>query len=128
LYYLFSLVYVVFLVNMSTEAEVEQFLKDFKFKLSFYGVIFMQRDKNLKTLIALELTTASRSTMLNELKVQDYYKGPSLDYDNGPELWEFGINIKQNDVYIKITMGQIDRPVICISFHLAERNIKYPFK
>jgi hypothetical protein len=113
---------------MSTEAEVEQFLKDFKFKYSFYGVIYLQRDKNLKALIALEITAASRAAVLNDLKVQDFYKGPSLDYYNGPELWEFGKKIKQNDVYIKITMGQLNLPVICISFHLAERDIKYPFK
>ena len=113
---------------MSDQAQVEQFLKDFKFKLSFYGVIFLQRDKNLKTLIALELNTVNRTSLLNQLKVEDYYKGPTLDFDKGPELWEFGMKIKQNDVYIKITIGQVNLSVICISFHLAERNIKYPFK
>lgn len=113
---------------MSNEAEVGRFLKNFKFKLSFYGVVFMQRDKNLKTLIALELTTINRTSVLHQLKVEDYFKGPTLDYDNGPELWEFGIKIKHSNVYIKITMGRVNLPVICISFHLAERNIKYPFK
>lgn len=113
---------------MSTKAEVEQFLKYFKAKLSVFGVVFTNRDKNLETLVTLELTTANRSQLLEELKVDDYYKGPTQDYNNGPELWEFGKKIKQKEVYIKITIGQSNRPVICISFHIAERTIKYPFK
>lgn len=113
---------------MSTQTEVEQFLKDFKVKLEVYDVIFLQREKNFETLVKLELTTVNRTTMLKGLRVQDYYKGPTPDHDNGPALWEFGIKIKEKDVYIKVTMGQINLPVICISFHIAERHIKYPFK
>ncbi|MEJ6982439.1 hypothetical protein WG906_18380 [Pedobacter sp. P351] len=113
---------------MSAKAEVEQFLNDFKAKLSVFGVIFTNREKNFNTLVVLELTTANRAQLLEELKVDDYYKGPTQDYNNGPELWEFGKKIKQKEVYIKITIGQSNRPVICISFHIAERTIKYPFK
>ena len=41
---------------MATKDEIEHFLKDFKYKLSFWG-LFMRsdRDKNFKTLTELEL-------------------------------------------------------------------------
>jgi hypothetical protein len=113
---------------MSTKTEVEQFLIGFKTKLQFFGVIYTNRDKNLNTLIELELTAAYRREVLEHLNVEDYYKGPTKDYDNGPSLWEFGKTIKQRDVYIKITLGADSKPVICISFHIAERPIKYPLK
>lgn len=113
---------------MTTRSEIEQFLNDFKIKLNVFDVVFINREKNFKTLIELEITTVNRAEILKELKVEDYYKGPTVDYDNGPPLWEFGKKLKQKDVYIKITMGQPNRPVICISFHIAERSIKHPFK
>lgn len=113
---------------MSSRIQIEDFLSNFKLKLKIYGVVFLQRDKNLDTLIKLELTTVNRTSILQALTYQDYYKGPTPDYDKGAELWEFGVEVKHRDVYIKITMGHTDRPVICISFHIAERRIKYPFK
>src|SRR5690606_251145 len=113
---------------MSTQEEVDQFLKDFKVKLSVFGVVFTQRGKNFETLVVLELTTVNRTELLKKLTVQDYYKGPTQDSDKGADLWEFGIKVKQKDIYIKITMGRINSSVICISFHIAERSINHPFK
>lgn len=113
---------------MATESEVELFLRMFIEKMDIFDVVFLNRDKNLEALVALEITRVSRKEWLKELKVSDYFKGPTKDVDDGPEMWEFGKNIKGKVVYIKITMGQPSRPVICISFHLAERAIKYPFK
>ena len=40
----------------------------------------------------------------------------------------FGKDIKGRDVYIKITMGMANCQTICISFHLAEHPLTYPFK
>jgi hypothetical protein len=65
---------------------------------------------------------------LKELKVEDYYRGPIKDADCGPDLWEFGRGLNRKEIYIKITIGMNSKPVICISFHFAERAIIYPFK
>lgn len=113
---------------MATEAEVEFFLNTFKAKLDVFDVIFMERDKNLRALIDLEITRVSRKEILKDLKVEDYFRGPTRDVDKGPDLWEFGRLLRKKEVYIKITIGMMDKPVICISFHLAERAIEYPFK
>jgi hypothetical protein len=113
---------------MATRSEVEAFLNMFKAKMEVFDVIFLNRDKNLQALIDLEITRVSRKEFLKELKVEDYFRGPTRDADNGPDLWEFGRLLKQKEVYIKITIGMMNKPVICISFHLAERAIEYPYK
>ena len=113
---------------MATRSEVEAFLSTFKAKMEFFDVVFLDRDKNLQTLIDLEIARVSRKELLRELRVEDYFRGPTKDANNGPDLWEFGRLVKQKEVYIKITIGVMNRPVICISFHLAERAISYPYK
>lgn len=100
----------------------------FKTKMEVFDVVFRNRDKNLQALLDLEITTVRRKEILRELSAEDYFRGPTKDVDNGPDLWEFGRLLKGKQVYIKITIGMMNRPVICISFHLAERAIKYPFK
>lgn len=113
---------------MANKTDVETFLSTFKAKLEIFDVVFLNRDKNLRTLIDLEITNVQRRLLLKDLKVEDYYRGPTKDVDSGPDLWEFGRILKHKEVYIKITIGLMNRPVICISFHLAERAIVYPFK
>ncbi len=112
----------------TVKEEVEQFLIDFKQKMDVFDVVFLNREKNLQALLDLEIVRASRQDKLKELEVSDYFNGPSKDEFGGEDLWEFGKIIKGREVYIKITMGSLNKPVICISFHLAERKIKYPFK
>jgi hypothetical protein len=113
---------------MATKNEIEGFLSLFKNKLDIFDVIFLNRDKNLQALIDLEITRVSRTEILKSLGIDNYFRGPTKDFNNGPDLWEFGTICKQKEVYIKITMGIMSKPVICISFHLAERVIDYPFK
>lgn len=113
---------------MATKSEVEAFLSTFKAKMEVFDVAFLERDKNLQTLIDLEITPVNRKQLLKELAVEDYFRGPRKDSDNGPDLWEFGRLLRQKEVYIKFTIGMMNKLVICISFHLAERAIEYPYK
>ena len=43
-------------------------------------------------------------------------------------MWVFGKEIKDEKVYIKISVGRPGLSVICISFHIAEFEMDYPFK
>jgi len=113
---------------MATELEIEAFLNTFKAKMEVFEVVFLDRGKNLQALIDLEITRVSRKEILKQLRIEDYYRGPTKDADSGPDLWEFGRILNKKEVYIKITIGISRRPVICISFHLAERAIIYPYK
>lgn len=110
--------------------EVESFLEEFKQKFRIYGVFFKNRDKNEQALLDLEITPKQREEFLLSLKPDDYSSGPFSDaYDpQSPDNYEFGIIIKKKEVYIKINMGKPSKRVMCISFHIAEREMNYPFK
>jgi len=45
-----------------------------------------------------------------------------------PNYYEFGIMIKGHEVYIKMSIGLPDKPIDCMSFHIAEYSINYPIK
>jgi hypothetical protein len=115
---------------MITEQEIQLFLKDLKEKIRFFQVAFRPRDKNLETLVELDITPAKRIEYLLNIKTEDYYSGPHNDtYDaNKPDYYEFGIQIKGKEVYIKISPGLSNKPVDCMSFHLAEFRMIYPLK
>ena len=40
----------------------------------------------------------------------------------------FGKDVKEREVYIKIMLGCAGSQTICISFHIAEYPLSYPFK
>jgi hypothetical protein len=50
------------------------------------------------------------------------------DFHGSKQMWVFGKEVKQREVYIKITMGFPGTSTICISFHISEHPMKYPFK
>ena len=113
---------------MKKEHEVEQFLNDLKQKIKTFGMIIIEREKNRKTLTELEIYQSNIKTNLSNLKAENYCKGPTKDSEHGGEFWEFGIEIKNREIYIKINYGNFNKPVICISFHFAEHKLKYRFK
>ncbi|QSE96502.1 hypothetical protein [Fulvivirga lutea] len=115
---------------MATKSEVEQFLKEFKEKLKLTKVYFRDdRGKNAQTLADLEIRPIDREKTLLELEFEDYAEGPLEDtLYNKSDMWVFGKEIKDKEIYIKISIGFGEGGVICISFHIAERPMNYPFK
>ncbi|HAT61618.1 MAG TPA: toxin [Prevotella sp.] len=115
---------------MIEKCEVENFLKQFHQKLKIFNIIFRDdRGKNIKTLAELEITPIYRETVIKELKVKDYSQGPIVDALNKlGDMWVFGKDIKGHEVYIKISLGLENSQTICISFHIAEHKMTYPFK
>jgi hypothetical protein len=114
---------------MTSMEDVEQFLKEFKVKMGIWDVLFLSREKNIQTLADLEIPPIYRKQILTELEDVDYCQGPIPDdMMNGADMWIFGKTIKSREVYIKITMGNPNLSVMCISFHLAEHPMNYPLK
>ncbi|MFZ4526618.1 MAG: toxin [Chlorobium sp.] len=114
----------------ATNAEIAAFLRDFKGKLKIWDILFRDdRGKNSQTLLALELRPDERKKIIAGLKADNYSEGPLKDILNkGPDMWIFGRQVKQQEIFIKITMGAPGTSVICISFHIAEHTMRYPFK
>ena len=115
---------------MVTIEEVNAFLIQFNVKAQIFGIRFRDdRGKNRETLLQLEITPVQRELIVKNLLVQDYVEGPVVDELNkNGEMWVFGKDVKGREVYIKITLGYENGQTICISFHIAEHPLEYPFK
>jgi len=115
---------------MASKQEVETFLKELKVKMDIFGILFLDdRGKNQQTLHDLEISPARRKEILSSLKDEDYSQGPLEEKMHGIlPMWIFGKQVKGKEVYIKVSMGNENNRAICISFHIAQHPIKYPFK
>ena len=115
---------------MAEREDVQSFLEQFHAKMKIFGIIYRDdRGKNIKTLEELEIVPSYRKIVIESLSVDDYVEGPVIDTLNKlGELWVFGKDVKNREVYIKIMISAIGGQTICISFHLAEKPLKYSFK
>lgn len=112
-----------------SEADVRQFLARFLPKLKTWGIIYLNRDKNIEALTQLAITASQRDSIIQSLRVEDYVETlESLMMGRSNYLWVFGKEIDCKEVYIKVAIGEPSSKTICISFHLAEYPLKYAFK
>ena len=120
----------IFVLIMSAPNEIQKFLNDFHAKMSVWNVVYRDdRGKNTQALFDLEITKAERNKTLATLKPADYSQGPlAEELHKGADMWVFGKLVKGKEVYIKITIGVYGAQVICISFHIAEHPMNYPYK
>ncbi|MBP1675866.1 MAG: hypothetical protein H6Q20_425 [Bacteroidetes bacterium] len=116
--------------NVANIEDVQRFLDDFHLKTKIFDIVFIDsRHKNLKSLLALEISASRRKEIIAGLRAGDYSEGPLPDtLHHISEMWVFGKKIKKQEIYIKISMGRPGSNTICISFHIAEKSMKFPFK
>lgn len=111
---------------IKTKQEVEQFLRQFGIKFNIWGIFYLDRDKNSEALKVLGITPKARDEIVRQLKSDDYVETLTADFFN--EMWVFGKDMDNTELYIKIALGQPDKQTVCISFHLAEHPIQYAYK
>lgn len=117
-------------MRMTSRGDVELFLDSFHAKMKIFGILYRDdRGKNQRTLEELEIVPAYRKVIIENLNAEDYIEGPVIDTLNRlGELWVFGKDVRGREIYIKIALGMQGGQTICISFHIAEHPLKYPFK
>lgn len=117
-------------MDLLTKEDVQRFLEQFHSNMKVFGIIYRDdRGKNKKALEELEIVPSYRKVVIENLTVDDYVDGPVVDTLNKlGEMWVFGTDVKGREVYIKIMISEFNGQTICISFHLAEKPLKYPFK
>lgn len=115
---------------MATKEEVKRFLDDFFQKMKIWEVRFRdERRKNTQALLDLEIMPLQRVKLIEAITLSEYSEGPNTDnLHAGAPLWVFGKWYHGKMIYIKISLGTVNKPVICISFHEAEHGMKFPFK
>ena len=113
-----------------TKDQVQSFLEKFHSKLKIFDILYLDnREKNKKTLEVLEIVPSYRKVVIESLSHEDYVEGPLIDTLNKRgEMWVFGKDVKGREIYIKIMLGIANSQTICISFHISEHPLKYPFK
>lgn len=116
--------------NKAKKDEVEGFLKEFKERARFFGIVYVDgKPENVSTLAELEISGKQRDEFVLALEAEDYYQGPDKnDYPGQNDVWMFGKEIKGKEVYIKIYIGKTNLSNVCISFHIAKSKITYPLK
>ena len=117
-------------MGIPTKEEVQAFLEQFHANMNVFGIIYRDdRGKNRKTLEELEIVPSYRRVVIESLTVEDYVEGPVVDTLNKlGEMWVFGKDVKDREVYIKMMISSFAGQTICISFHLAEKPLKYLYK
>lgn len=110
---------------------IGNFLKKFK-KIASEGrgIDLVSRRKNLDSLVSLGLTKRNCKDEILRLSVSDYCDGPKPDRDKPGEVWEFGKTIGSRAVYIKLKIAQAgtERIAKCLSFHVADYPLRFPFR
>lgn len=77
----------------------------------------------------LELSLQSIKEELRKITALDYSQGPLDDTIYGESsLWVFGRMIRGHEIYIKITLGKFNGDPLCISFHIAEHPMHFPYQ
>jgi hypothetical protein len=100
---------------MASKQEVQQYLKELKVKMEIFGILFLDdRGKNQQTLHDLEISPAKRKEIISSLKAEDYSQGPLDEKMHGIlPMWVFGKQVKQKEVYIKVSMGIVNHGAVC---------------
>ncbi len=115
---------------IATLAEIQKFLNDFHQKVEVFDIMFLdEREKNMHAISDLSLTRGERKQIIKSLTIDNYSEGPIKNILNQwGDLWVFGKDVQNQEVYIKICYGQPNRSTICVSFHVAEFPMQYPYK
>jgi len=91
--------------NVKTKEEVELFLKQFFPKLDVWGIIFIGREKNDLALKAMGISPSARETIIKSIETIDYVETITDLYSWG-DMWVFGKDAFEKEIYIKIALGQ----------------------
>lgn len=115
---------------VATPEQVEEFLKLVREKIKVFGTVYRPRGVNLEALAELDIIPSLRDDFIKKLTFENYYSGPKNDTldPNKPDYYEFGVDIKGVEVYVKLSLNLPGKPVDCMSFHKAVRMITYPLK
>lgn len=113
--------------EVKTKADVEKFLVQFFPKMDVWGIIFLDREKNIDALAALGITPRERERHIRAITGEDYVETVISALAFG-EMWVFGKDMNGRELYIKLSLGAPGSQTVCISFHEAEKKIDYAFK
>jgi len=99
-----------------------------------YYIFLGNRKKNFITLLDLGYKPEHIKEDILSLTLKEYSEGPLLDKDQtnykDEYFWIFGKNIQNKLIYIKLKIRKTNdrEEAVCMSFHIAEYQMKFPLK
>ena len=116
--------------KLRTESEASALLEEIKQRIRDFGLLFMNgRSHNAQTLANLEISPIIQRQIIDNLCSSDFAGGPGEDHKYAWKyITVFGKDYKGVELYIKFSVGENGTAVVCLSFHQAERPIRYQFK
>ena len=123
-------------INIQLQREiVRNILIKIKSLVAIGNYIFLgNRKKNFETLVALGYLPSHIKQEILSLTPKEYSEGPLLDKDQikykDESFWIFGKKIQNNLIYIKLKIRKTNKheETVCMSFHIAEYQMKFPLK
>jgi hypothetical protein len=106
--------------------KVNQFLEEFFDLINDEKFFTVPRKKNSDCLATLKLFEDDVIDEVLSLTYKDYVSGPHKDNNGTGDIWVFGKVISGHLIYIKLKIDYDNAK--CISFHLADWNMKFPLR
>ncbi|MDP8258761.1 MAG: hypothetical protein P9L90_05020 [Candidatus Aadella gelida] len=115
-------------MKIATPQEINNFLHVFKFYADCPGCFHLVDRKDLKNIATTGLTFAQAREVILQLTYIDYIKGPVVDmFYKDYNVWEFGQELEDIGIYIKLSDNFDHKMAKCISFHIAKHSMTYPY-
>ena len=111
-----------------TIEDVKNFLKSMNVKIDIYGMVFAQRQRCQETMRMLGINEIVAKEIVKSLDATDFSKYFDDTSQWGCDLWAFGKDVNNEEIYIKIGLGHPNRSTVCVSFHKPDSPIQYQFK
>lgn len=112
--------------RVATKDDIVKFLKELKTLVSVGN--FRIDPRNYESMGKMGIDIDGASLTLLGLTMLDYSAGPMNDRDEWREgdVWLFGARFSEYLIYIKIRLDGDN--ALCISFHEAQNEMRFPFK
>jgi len=116
----------------ASKEEIAAFLRKFKEVVTSSGnnnLTIIQRNDYKDTVSYLGITYKQAREEILGLTFENYIDGPKQDHKKkNNNIWEFGIKIYGEEIYIKLSDDFSEGRAFCISFHIPKYSLKWPYK
>ncbi len=120
-------------MSNATPEEINKFLEKIRRTLP-QDFIIRKSDKNKETIKKLGLNKRLIIEEIDSLSVENYSEGPDPEIGTLNEVWFFGKEINNREIYIKLKLigknnqNEEKETTFCLSFHFSEQCMNYPYK
>lgn len=113
----------------ATRLQIQGFLAKLK-QADTASITLARQEKTIRFMQLMELERDDVIAVLYTLAEEHYSEGPSRNDWNTGDVWVFGIHLDEKLIYVKLSVTSVQRrhAMLCMSFHPAERPMRFPYQ